>query len=200
MGAVNRSVPVILVAGALAVLGGCASGADDETSVSDDPVVAPDAPAPGAGSYVHPTGCISFDPGEGWEQVDETGLGVDFSADPDDPLPGHLPPGGGPAPGDPGVLVSAACAPLDQVGTSGPVDIPGYDVVDDREIAFGGGSGRVVEYAIEPGDAPAHADLQFSVDRNDARCTLRAIGSRDAVDALRAEVDAAVASFACEGR
>jgi hypothetical protein len=200
VGDVSRPLPMIVAACALAVLGGCADGTDDEIPTAGTSAPPQDAPAQGAGSYVHPTGCISFDPGGAWVQVDETGLGVDFDADPGDPLPSNLPPGGGPAPGDPGVLVSAGCAPLDQVGTSGPVDIPGYDVVDDREVAFGGGSGRVVEYAIEHGDAPVHTDLQFSVDRNDARCTLRAIGSRDAVDALRDEVDAAVETFTCEGR
>jgi hypothetical protein len=152
------------------------------------------------GAYVHPSGCISFDPAEEWEQVDETGLGVEFSADPGNPLGDQGYPGAGPAPGEPGVLVAADCAPLDQVGSSGPVPIPGYELVDDTTVDFGGGEGRLVEYLIERAGSPAHVNLQVTVDMNDARCTLTVIGARDAVEPIRDDFDAAVESYRCSGR
>jgi hypothetical protein len=194
----------------VAVLACCAGEADrgEDEPAAPDPTDATgeDGPVTGgpspsaAAEYIHPTGCIRFTPAEAWEQVDETGLGVDFSADPDDPLSDLLPPGQGPAPGEPGVMVSANCAPLDQVGTSGPVPIPGFEVVDERVVDLAGGQGRYVEYEIDEPGTKVHTNIHVSIDVNDARCTLAVTGSRDAVDAIQADIDVALDSYVCEGR
>jgi hypothetical protein len=156
--------------------------------------------APAGDEYAHPTGCLTLVPGTAWEEFRETGLGIEFSADPTEPLSDLLAPGAGPEPGEPGVLVAANCPPPDQVGTLGPVSIPGWDVVDQREVPFSGSQGELVEYEVEQPGMPPHTIIQISVDLGDAVCTLQVEGARGAVERLRDEIDTALDSYVCRSR
>jgi hypothetical protein len=92
----------------------------------------------------------------------------------------------------------AACAPIEQVGANGPVELPDTEIVDDIVVPFGGGDGRRFEIRFDAA-TPAETYLSVSVDRNSVRCVLSITGPVDAVDAQRDEFEMAMRSFMCDG-
>jgi hypothetical protein len=211
--AVTTGLKVVISFVAVAVVAACGDDADRTNSGTagqstvDDAVQLDVEDGDGdedgestSGGYTHPTGCLTLVPGADWDEFRETGLGIEFSADPTEPLSDLLPPGSGPEPGEPGVLVAANCPPPDQVGALGPVSIPGWEVVDQRQVPFGGGSGELVEYQVDLQGLPPHTIIQVSVEHDGAVCTLQVEGGRDAVERTRAEIDTALSSYTCRSR
>lgn len=149
---------------------------------------------PPPGAYRHPSGCYWLQIGDEWELVEETGLGSKHSADPANPLRDA------PRPGEAGLWVEAACAPLDKVGTNWSPSVPGATVLERSSVDFGGGSGSLRTTLYHPRDLPETLEVRYSVDRRDARCSLTVDGGKEAVERFRPELERAAASFVCAGR
>lgn len=151
-----------------------------------------ETPPPGA--YRHPSDCYWLQIGDDWELVEETGLGSKHSADPANPLRDA------PRPGEAGLWVEAACAPLDKVGTNWSPSVPGATVLERGRVDFGGDSGRLRTALYHPRNLPETLEIRYSVDRRGARCSLTVDGGKEAVERFRSEFERAAASFVCAGR
>lgn len=149
---------------------------------------------PPPGAYRHPSGCYWLQIGDEWELVEETGLGSKHSADPANPLRDA------PRPGEAGLWVEAACAPLDKVGTNWSPSLPGATVLETSRRDFGGDSGRLRTTLYRARGLPGILEIRYSVDRRGARCSLTVDGGKEAVERFRPEFERAAASFACAGR
>lgn len=144
--------------------------------------------------YRGPRGCFALDPGKQWRLVEETGLGAHFSADPEHPLTSD------PDPGQAGLWIETSCAPLDKVGSNWIPSLPGLTVVEKERVDFGGGRGTLYVLRYEHKLLPPALHIDYSVDRNGARCGLTVEGSPDAIARFRPEFERAAASFVCAGR
>lgn len=144
------------------------------------------------GLYRTGDGCLAVEPGEGWAATKEYPKGGSgFSVD-ENPLDAA------PDPGEPGVFVMVSCAPLDKVGGSGPVSIPGTKLLEEETVDLTDGEGKLLTYRYESTD-PAMESVQVTIDVRRARCSVRVDGAERAVEAVRDEVDAAIASMRCLG-
>lgn len=175
----------------LLVVVGVLAGSDDDED-----------PTPGAGSevpadaYLTGDGCISLVVPDAWTAtVEYPEAGSAFSAGPGEPIERA------PDRGQPGVFVELSCPRLDQVGTSGPVDVPGAGVVEESTVALDGDEGQLRSYSYEAEDpADEMRTLQVTVDTEGVRCSFRASGTATAMADARPDLDAALATMACRGR
>lgn len=149
---------------------------------------------PLTGGYREPSGCFAFDPGQEWKLVEETSLRAAFSADPDNPLSRE------PDPGTPGLWIEADCSPLDKVGTNWIPPIPGVTIVEKERVPFGGGRSTLYVLRYEGRGRPSTLQIDYSVDRNGARCGFTVEGNVDAVERFRPQFERAAATFVCAGR
>lgn len=148
------------------------------------------------GAYVTGDGCVALTVPDGWvATVEYPEAGSGFAVDEAEPVERA------PDRGQPGVYVELSCPRLDSVGTAGPVDIPGTELTEDEMVALAEGEGRLLAYRYEADDPDDEmASVQVTIDTDGVRCSLSASGTRAAVEEVRAEVDAAIASLTCLGR
>lgn len=135
-----------------------------------------------------------FDPLDSWSLIESFG-GIDrYSIDPANPVTGS------PDRGEPGVFVEVTCSSTDGLGGLEFIELPGVTLVEDADVAFGGGDGNRRELHFDdPAFPPALSRIAYVVRVDGSHCQIAADGSVPAVDTAAAELQTVADSLLCRG-
>ena len=135
-----------------------------------------------------------FDPVESWMLIETFGGFDRYSIDPENPVTAS------PERGEAGVFVSVACQSTDGLGGLGFISLPGVTLIEDGDVALGGGTGnRRIIHFDDPAFPPALANIAYVIRVDGTQCSVRADGSVEAIQAAAAEIQAVADSLLCVG-